>query len=496
MWPALWFAVSLAIGGAVLSLGAALMRRGRRRGERHAFGESLLVGAIIGIALTPMQLATQLALRERARRDDDRAARAVERNQLLLQITSRKDLRSIDLAAADLRGLYLARKDFRGANLRGARLDHVTATRSRFEGADLSGASLRFADLRKARFRNAVLGNTSFRRADLTGADFSDSDGFRDVDEDVSSVEGEADFTEATMHGTTIRRSSFSATFARAQLLGADLRDSTFPSTNFRGAVLGRFNARNAAFCYSDFRGAAIYAGYAPRASFVWTNLRGAQLFANISFVDADFRGADLRGARVSDAGAAVHGQVGERFFAPTTGLYRARYDATTRGGDALARAGAWLYTDIEGYGNCGPMGATLLRRTPRPRPRPVRAPDPAPPPLPPTVCTARFPACAWLSPRPPALQRPRPAPPPVRPVADAASVIGAAPAAVRAEPHLAARSIGFLNPGDEVELDCQIVGDVVDGTRLWDRLTSGGYVSDAQLDTDPGSGVLCTDPA
>lgn len=84
----------------------------------HGFGQPLIVGAVVGIAFASVQLGTQLEIgasdRRAAKRDAATARNstrqmelAIQRQQLLLEISLRQNLEGIDLHGQDLRGLYL-----------------------------------------------------------------------------------------------------------------------------------------------------------------------------------------------------------------------------------------------------------------------------------------------------------------------------------------------------------------------------------------------------
>ena len=67
----------------------------------------------------------------------------------------------------------------------------------------------------------------------------------------------------------------------------------------------------------------------------------------------------------------------------------------------------------------------------------------------------------------------------------------------VRSAPGLGARPVGSLRDDTPVEITCQVRGDSVTGkfgtSRLWDRLNTGGYVSDAYVFTGSDGQVAPT---
>lgn len=53
----------------------------------------------------------------------------------------------------------------------------------------------------------------------------------------------------------------------------------------------------------------------------------------------------------------------------------------------------------------------------------------------------------------------------------------------VRARPTTQSNVIGKVPPGTSVDIECQIAGETIDGTNVWDYLPAyGGYVTDAHL--------------
>jgi uncharacterized protein YjbI with pentapeptide repeats len=159
---------------------------------RADLGNALVSGFIVAIAVLGLQSMVDWRLREIE--DDRRLAEAerseqlrlqAERQDLLLQLTSTKDLTGIDLRGADIRGFYLRKKIFSdallgeaqlaGANLTEARLTGTVLERANLRGAylsraDLTGAYLTEADLRCADLREAKVVATDFSGALLHGA--------------------------------------------------------------------------------------------------------------------------------------------------------------------------------------------------------------------------------------------------------------------------------------------------------------------------------------
>ncbi len=157
----------------------------------------------------------------------------------------------VDLRGADLRGRVLRGVSLAGANLAGADLG----------GADLSGADLRGADLSECRAQGVSLGHARLDGARLDGA---------------------------VLH--------------RAHLCGADLRAVSAVGANLKGAQLLEVDARGADFSGADLREANLEHARVDDASFDRADLRHAVLcgvtgYATASWIHADIRDADIRGA-------------------------------------------------------------------------------------------------------------------------------------------------------------------------------------------------------
>lgn len=77
----------------------------------------------------------------------------------------------------------------------------------------------------------------------------------------------------------------------------------------------------------------------------------------------------------------------------------------------------------------------------------------------------------------------------PVATVAKAYRVTSATPLNVRSGPFTTATIIGTVAPGASVSVLCQAAGTSVGGTSVWNRLTSGGYVTDHYVSTPSATG-------
>jgi hypothetical protein len=185
---------------------------------------------------------------EKETRPDVQAAVAVVGRR-----NTERDIRVIDLFAADLTGAVLTRADLSGATLDGAVLTRADLTGAYLVGADLTGATL----------HDAVLTGAVLTRVNLEGAH----------------LEG------AHLDGATLRD---------AVLTGADLRDAVLT-----GAALVRAN----------LTGADLYKAVLTRVSLAGANLTEARLLSahldgatliNTVLTRADLRDADLTRATLS----------------------------------------------------------------------------------------------------------------------------------------------------------------------------------------------------
>ncbi len=77
----------------------------------------------------------------------------------------------------------------------------------------------------------------------------------------------------------------------------------------------------------------------------------------------------------------------------------------------------------------------------------------------------------------------------PVATVAKRYRVTSTGPLNVRSGPSTATSVIGQLQPGSTVAVVCQARGQLVGSTRVWDRIGTGGYVSDRYVSTPSTTG-------
>jgi len=185
---------------------------------------------------------------------------------------------------------------YQDRNLRGIRLPRTDLRNWDFHGQDLTGAWFAYpeffvggSDLRGANFAGATLFNTSFPSSNLSGADFA---GARVNSANLTSVSG---FTAEQLYSTQ--------SYQEGRLWFIGLGGNNLSGWNFRG---------------QDLFSAGFEGPYGNHPSFELTNFTSAQFesanlqytwWRNTVLTDADFTGADLRGATfpfisLDDAGA------------------------------------------------------------------------------------------------------------------------------------------------------------------------------------------------
>jgi uncharacterized protein YjbI with pentapeptide repeats len=354
--------------------------RAARHEHHEQLGRTLIAGALVGLALVPLQLAAGQYLRERDRHNETAQQQLAQRRDLLQQLTFAHDLRGIDLHGEDLRGLYLRGKNLRGANLTATDLRGATLDSADIRGADLSGARLDRARLRSARLRGALLRDTSFWHADLSRADLRR---VRPGPQEVSPPNRthEPNFAYAQMVGADLRHTFLPADFHGANLSRALLRRAYLGFANLRSATFVNTDARGTMLCRADATRAVFGASYLVNANFIGTDLRRATISTSSDLRRADFRKADLRSARVAKGfdlrtGVSLHyGPVILPYW--IDGMRGTRYDRRTRGAANLVKAGAWAFTPVSRDWECFPdeyaPGHPLSHHAP-PRRRPRNA--------------------------------------------------------------------------------------------------------------------------
>lgn len=267
---------------ALVLLGALTVATGLMtwRGWIDQLAEPLFTGLIVGFVL---------AYYERNRSRDE---------QLRLELSSRDDLRRIDLEKRNLTGFYLAGKDLRGAKL--------------------DGASLRKADLSGARLANASLKGADLSGANLSGAILAQAT--EDGKIEVANLEG-AKARWALFPGAGVQLVNFTGADLRyADFKGGKGRQARFTRTKLNCTKWDDSDFKDAVFVEADLRDSGencwtrLYSGHFHRADFSGADLRGVALgqcglmgskmiradLREASVWATDFRGIDLSGADLS----------------------------------------------------------------------------------------------------------------------------------------------------------------------------------------------------
>ena len=183
---------------------------------------------------------------------------------------AKRDIQSIDLIRAVLRGAHLPGAYLDGAKLRDADLAGADLTDANLDGAYLDGADLTRAVLRGAHLPGAYLDGADLTRAVLRGAHLPG----------------------AYLDGANLTR----ADLTRAVLVGAHLTRADLTDANLDGAYLEVADLARAVLRGAYLAGANLAGANLTRADLARAVLRGAYL------AGADLAGADLAGANLEVA--------------------------------------------------------------------------------------------------------------------------------------------------------------------------------------------------
>jgi uncharacterized protein YjbI with pentapeptide repeats len=203
------------------------------------------------------------------------------------------DLSGVSLRSAKLEGAFLEGAKLGGADLTEADLSHAVFARADLTRAFLCGANLRGTNFGNADLRGANLGpkhpdgagcdatGAIFNGADLTSADLRR---ITLAEADLTDCKlQKANLSEAALSEITFSNSDLSEVcFSRARLHKANLLETTLDQTDFSDADLSLTS-----FVTSKGKG----------TKFSGANLKKASFVLDCLFPEADFRGADLRGA-------------------------------------------------------------------------------------------------------------------------------------------------------------------------------------------------------
>lgn len=166
-------------------------------------------------------------------------------------LLSGTDMVGLSLVRADLRSARLELADVSYAMLAGARLEKAEMACVKLTGVDLRGATLNLAHLPHARMGGSDLTDTHLTGADLRGVD-------------LSAAQGE-----------------------RTRFVGSDLSGATLDQARFPSSVFVRSRLDNVVATGASFDGRSVFTG---------ASMENGQ-FALASMIEADLRGASLRGS-------------------------------------------------------------------------------------------------------------------------------------------------------------------------------------------------------
>jgi uncharacterized protein YjbI with pentapeptide repeats len=192
----------------------------------------------------------------------------------------RVDLRSRNLAFADVNSAFLANADLRDADLAGANLREAQLQGAILHDAQLRGARLDCAQLQGADLFGAQLQGARLRCAQLQGADLSGAH-----------LQG-AHLSGAQLQGANLGSAQLQgAELFEAQLQGANLGSAHLQGADLNGAQLQGANLGSAHLQGADLNGAQLQGA----------DLRGAALWRALVFLasDDDWNFADLRDSTV-----------------------------------------------------------------------------------------------------------------------------------------------------------------------------------------------------
>ncbi|MCZ7648509.1 MAG: pentapeptide repeat-containing protein [Planctomycetota bacterium] len=192
---------------------------------------------------------------------------------------------------ANLEAAYLDAADLMFADLRGAILRGADLQKAYLKGAKLAGADFRAAYLNGANLEGLVLREANFLGADFPGANLSGAD--------LEWMElPQANFAAAKLRGAYLTGTRMH----EARFKGADLRDTGLAEVSWERADLREADLRGASFQMGSSRCGRVYSPIAcegSRTGFYTDEYDEQHFKAPEQIRKANFRGADLRGARI-----------------------------------------------------------------------------------------------------------------------------------------------------------------------------------------------------
>ncbi|MFH2059095.1 MAG: pentapeptide repeat-containing protein [Pseudomonadota bacterium] len=228
----------------------------------------------------------------------------------------------------DLRGITLFHEDLSNLDLSGYDFSYASLNR-----CDLTGTIIGYSNFHKAGLEKATLDECEFIGSDLTYASLNECSakrcGFGGADLSYASMIN-ADLSEATLSRSTLVHSDLRASnLQKARMSETDLSYAIFTRASLFETDLKHSNVNGTNFELADMQGA---------------RLLGIKEFKKASWIGADIRGLDLRGAYLVRRYIADENYLFE--FQKTSKLHRMIYLlwwASSDCGRSLSRWLVWL---------------------------------------------------------------------------------------------------------------------------------------------------------
>lgn len=185
-------------------------------------------------------------------------------------------LAGASLAGVDLSGLDFSKRDLSSADLQGAHLEGANLSDARLPGAKMRDAVLFESNLQHAELLAVDARGANFQGCDATGAGFG-----------AAVLEG-ARFFEAKLEG---------AALSRARLAGADLRCAGLQRARLHECDLAGADLSHADLTRAELDRSRVAGVSFDGAILCEARMTGMQGFEGASFIDADLRDTDFRGA-------------------------------------------------------------------------------------------------------------------------------------------------------------------------------------------------------
>jgi len=228
----------------------------------------------------------------------------------------------------DLRGITLLHEDLSDLDLSGYDLSYANLNRS-----DLTGTILSYSKFHKASLEQTILDECEFIGSDLTYSSLNECSAKR-------CGFGGADLS----HARLINADLDDATLSRSKLIHSDLRASSLKNARLSEADLSGAIFTRATLLESDLKKSNVNGTNFELADMQGCRLLGIKNFKKASWIGADIRGLDLRGAYlvrryIADENYLYEFQTSSRFHKAIYLLWWASSDC----GRSLLRWFVWL---------------------------------------------------------------------------------------------------------------------------------------------------------